>query len=262
MGGRGAKSHIAAPRLRLVVNDDAAAASDDGAEVERGNANTPSGYTFNDLPHMTDAEMASVVRSARNAVLPNNLHDDLTQRVIYSLGMNGTPQIIGEDVLKQAVDSGATALYRTVNPVPRRRLTADDVANDIRYGSLFNTGGWGGQAYGGGMYMSDNYRGSRDYGRGHGAHMLGGIFNSNARVATDYTIRQNLKSFIQARPQLARALGVSDSSGVGLQTKTTLAIMMGYTAIQSDVGGGEHYYTVFDRSTLTVSKKNYYHSRL
>ena len=92
--------------------------------------------------------------------------------------------------------------------------------------------------------------------------MLGGIFNSNARVATDYTIRQNLKSFIQARPQLARALGISDSSGVGLQTKTTLAIMMGYTAIQSDVGGGENYYTVFDRSTLTVSKKNYYHSRL
>ena len=241
--------------------------------LQKGPANTPSGYTLDDFTKMSDQQMTDLVDWADSQMdLPSNLHDDVTQRMIHALGIDQPMQDIGGRALQKLVDSGATVLYRGIDGSSHSgtHMTADAIADSIRSDTTFSTGGWNGQWHGGGMYMTDDYSGTRFYGT---QHVIGAALNSKARnIDGDALIRQAdswFKSHPKMRDSLARIAGVSPSSGTRqiltkskgyndeYYTRSVAALAMGYTSISDRVSGNENYFVILDRSTLSTSRYNH-----
>ena len=220
------------------------------------------------LDRMGDAQLASFVRQAFSAQLPRGFHDDPTQRLIYSAQMNGTPEIVTPTQAEaMARKRGAVALYRTVNDdigPGRSGKTSSQILNELRTDTTFNTGGWGGQVYGGGVYFSDKLSGSKQYGRrGSNAMTIGAVLNDKAKVVSSSELRGTTgANWVRSHPQAARSLGCSLNSAGGVRANsgalTAMAVAMGYNVVKNTASGREHYYTILDRSALTTSTKDYY----
>lgn len=277
MGGRGASYNRSivppTPVMVAAVDDDddqqpAQAQDMLTANLPKGTANTPSGYTLDDFKQLNDRQMSDLVDWAeKQMTLPGTLHDDPTQRLIHALGINKPMENIGGRALQKYVDAGATVLYRgldgsTVNGTYR---TADQIADSIRDGDQFNTGGWNGQVHGGGMYMSDDYSGTKYYGT---QHCIGAVFNSKANHIDGRSLISKADAWLKNHPsmkwKLARIAGVSTSATASVllnanqyKARSIAALAMGYTSISDDVGGGESYYMILDRSTLSTSRYNH-----
>lgn len=215
------------------------------------------------LDAMSDARLASFIQQSNSAQLPPGYRDDPTQRLILAAQWNEQPQIVSSAQAEAlARKRGAVALYRTVNDDHRYSgKSSQQIADEFRTGAQFQASGHGGQAYGGGAYFSNSHRGSQGYGYG-SASTIGAVLNDKARVIDASALDGSTGiSWIQSHPTAARALGVSVRSGrvQGASTsKTAMAMAMGYNAVSNNVGAREKYYTIFDRSILTTSTKNYY----
>ena len=282
MGGRGSSYNRSilppTPVLAQVIDDDDD--QDDqqqaqmlNATLQKGTANTPSGYTLDDFKKMDDQTAASLIEWANDTMtLSKDFHNDPTQRLIHALGIDKPMENIGGRALQRYVDAGATVLYRgldesTVNGVYR---SADQIADSIREGSQFSTGGWGGQAHGGGMYMTDRYDGTKYYGT---EHVIGAVFNSKANHIDGGSLMLKADSWLKSRPAFRRTLakiaGVSPSASTytlltkvgsaseSYRTRSIVALAIGYTSLSDKVVGNENYYVILDRSTLSTSRYNH-----
>ena len=226
-----------------------------------------------ELHKMNDAQLASFVRKAKMGNLPRGFHDDITQRMILSAKWNDKPEVLPPTQVEAAARKrGAVVMYRTVNHNGFLNMTSDKVADGFRSDASFNTGGHGGQAYGGGAYFSSSLRGSKGYGYKRNGNMpttIGAVLNSKAKVVSMSDLRGNLGSnWIKSHPAAAKQLGfsmgvsgryVSRTHGAG--SYTALAMAMGYNVVSNKVSSRETYYTVLDRRAVTTSSKDYYSQR-
>ncbi len=223
-----------------------------------------------ELHKMDDAQLAAFVRKAKMGNLPRGFHDDITQRMILSAQWNDKPEILPfSQVEAAAKKKGAVVLYRTVNHNGLLKMNSDKVADGFRSDESFNTGGHGGQAYGGGAYFSSSLRGSKAYGYRRNGNMpttIGAILNSKAKVVSMSDLRGKMGSnWIKSHPAVARQLGFSigpsgryRSFAHGAGSFTALAMAMGYNVVSNKVSSRETYYTVLDRRAVTTSSKDYY----
>jgi len=280
MGGRGSSYNRSilppTPVLAQVIDDDddqddqQQAQPQDmlSANLPKGTANTPSGYTLDDFKQLSDRQMSDLVDWAENQMtLPSGMHNDPTQRLIHALGIDSPMENIGGRALQKYVNAGATVLYRGLDGSSKNGVytDADTVADSIRSGNQFSTGGWGGQVHGGGMYMTDVYSGTRYYGT---QHVIGAVFNSKANHIDGHSLISKADAWLKNHPsmkwKLARIAGVGTSATTSTllnansyRARSIAALAMGYTSISDDVGGGESYYMILDRSTLSTSKYNH-----
>lgn len=282
MGGRGSSYNRSilppTPVLAQVADDDDDQDNQQQAQMlnatlQKGNANTPSGYTLDDFKQMDDQTAASLIEWADSTMtLSDSFHNDPTQRLIHALGIDKPMENIGGRALQKYVDAGATVLYRGIDGSNYSGTyhTADEIADSIREGSQFSTGGWGGQAHGGGMYMTDRYDGTKYYGT---QHVVGAVFNSKANHIDGGALLLKADSWLKSRPAfrqtLAKIAGVSPTAstqtlltqGKGYseryRVRSIVALAMGYTSLSDKVIGNENYYVILDRSTLSTSKYNH-----
>lgn len=221
------------------------------------------------LDTMNDAQLASFVQQAFGAQLPPGFHDDPTQRLILAAQWNGTPEVLTDtQVEAMARKRGAVALYRAVKDNTKANQSSQQIADGLRTDTTFNTGGWGGQVYGGGVYFSDSLRGSKNYGHTivNPPVTIGAVLNSKAKVVSTNDLRGNMGvNWIRAHPKAARQLGCSVGASGRVRCNagalTSMAMSMGFNVVKNDAYGREHYYTILDRSALTTSTKNYYPAR-
>ena len=219
------------------------------------------------LDTMSDAQLASFIQQSNSAQLPPGFRDDPTQRLILAAQWNEQPQIMtSSQVEALARKRGAVALYRTVNNAPQRYggKNSQQIADEFRTSAQFQASGHGGQVYGGGAYFSDSFRGSKGYGQSVGrSTTIGAVLNDRAKVISSSELTGSTgANWVRSHPQAARQLGVSITGSGRVRgssgAQTAMAMAMGYNAVKNQVGGREHYYTIFDRSILTTSSKDYY----
>ncbi len=221
---------------------------------------------------MSDTNLAAFIRQAMKATLPSGYHDDITQRLILAAKWNEKPEVVPSDQTEaMAKKRGTVALYRTVNNNSLHRITADSIADDFRTGDVFNTGGHGGQIYGGGAYFSSSLRGAKVYGYrspNNTPNTIGAVLNQKAKVIAMKDLEGTAgANWIKSHPASARRLGFYKDSSGRTRAKhsrgsyTALAMAMGYNVVSNKVGSRETYYTVLDRGAVTTSDKNYYSQR-
>lgn len=139
------------------------------------------------------------------------------------------------------------------------------IADSTRSGNVYSIGGWGGQAHGGGMYMTDDYSGTRYYGT---QHVIGAVFNSKSNHIDGGSLLLKADSWLKSHPKMRDSLAKIAGAKPGDGTHTILtrneyrarsiaALAMGYTSIGDKVLGNEHYYVILDRSTLSTSRYNH-----
>ena len=263
MGGRGAsygRSTIQSASQQTVTG--AVPPDDNAVDDSIQMAAPPLGITQTELMGMSDDELHDFLIGVQSTDMPDFLPDGHLQHMIYSIGLNDKPEIVDQATLKRMVNGGAPAVYRTVNDtdVSGVKMTAKQVADDFTDGDLFVSGGGGGRAYGDGLYFSDSHRGSRSYGYNSNAYTIGGVLNNKARIVTSGQLRNEYDSWVKSHPKAQRALGFATAHGNGgMRTRSyaQFALLRGYNVIQNDVGGGEHYFVVLDRSAITTAKHNY-----
>ena len=222
-----------------------------------------------ELHKMDDATLASFVQQAKKSRLPHGYHDDITQRMILSAKWNDKPEVLPFSQVEAAAKKrGAVVMYRTVNHNSFLKMDSGKVADGFRLDDAFNTGGHGGQMYGGGAYFSSSLRGSKGDGyrrNGNPPTTIGAVLNGKAKVVSRSDLEGNLgKNWVRSHPVAARQLGLSiGNSGRlnathGSGSYTALAMAMGYNVVSNKLHSAETYYTVLDRSALTTSSKDYY----
>ena len=221
------------------------------------------------LDTMSDAQLASFIQQSNSATLPPGFRDDPTQRLILAAQWNEPPQVVSDTQAEAlARKRGAVALYRTVNTAPAQYggKSAQQIADEFRTSGQFQASGHGAQVYGGGAYFSDSLVGSKRYGQSvSNSTTMGAVLNDKARVISSTDLRGTIgANWVRSHPQAARQLGLSVSASGGVRgntgSQTAMAMAMGYNAVKNYVGR-ENYYTIFDRSILTTSTKDYYPQR-
>lgn len=228
---------------------------------------------------MSDEELSNIVDNALNANLPDGFHDDMTQRLIYTTGLNDKPEVLPlEKVQAMAQKDDAIVLYRGV--VSNKNESAEKISNSLIDSNQFNTGGFGGQTHGGGTYFTSQYDTARGYSGMNPleAHITGGVLNKNARVISLSDVEHGKGAeWASKHPKTAAKLGVEvhgtgnnkflvasnrvatkNGSTAGNQsTMTAVALAMGYNVVKA---GRESHgtYTILDRSAISVSRTNHY----
>lgn len=109
--------------------------------------------------------------------------------------------------------------------------------------------------HGDGLYFSDSLSGSKAYGD-HTGQTVGAVLNSKARVISETQLRQDYDAFVKSHPQARKALGFAKSHSTH-DSYSQFALIRGYNVISSDQYSNETYYTVLDRSALTMTNKRY-----
>ena len=109
--------------------------------------------------------------------------------------------------------------------------------------------------HGDGLYFSNSLSGSKAYGD-HTGQTVGAVLNSKARVISETQLRQDYDAFVKSHPQARKALGFAKSHSTH-DSYSQFALIRGYNVISSDQYSNETYYTVLDRSALTMTRKRY-----
>lgn len=242
-----------------------------GLMTRFGTADTPSGYTVDDFRNLSDDDLVQFMDSVRRSKMTDDMPDFLnkvsnSQRLVYALGMNDTPQVVDDKTFQQLVNAGATPLYRSVNDqvydwhrnnragtAISDTIPATDQLDMIAYG---DTSYMGNGVAGDGLYFSDSLPGSKAYGN----TTIKAVINPNtARSISIENLRKEYDTYMsQHRYRVRKAFKEAASQSYHGNSYTQFAIMRGYNIITRDVSGWsrkETYYTVIDRSALIVSDK-------
>ena len=216
---------------------------------------TPTGYTLADVQAMNDDQLHDFLIDVYNVDTPDFLNTHHTQKMVYGLGMNDTPQVVSDAQLQQMIQNGAQPIYRSVDDATLQgnvQMTGNDMLNQIRYGDLTYLGNG---KLGDGLYFSNDLSGSRWYGN----TTIQGILSPNAKVVSKSQLQSEYNQFIKTHPRTRKALGFSAQRGSSgwRNSLSQFALIRGYNVVSEYQGGGETYYNVIDRSALIVSDKNY-----
>lgn len=265
-GGRGSSSNLG-PGGRNVEEE----LEQGGQPQEQGNTlpeELQGRVPYEDFMNYEDEELDEFMRDiyGDSSLIRSDEYDSTTQRVINAVGMHGAPEVVTPERLKELHDQyygnskapEAMYLYRTVNDNPY--MTGKEVADQIIYDPHNNIGGWGGQAYGGGMYFSNSFEGSRAYGRGSGVHTIGSILNPNkARLINESDLKAKFNNFKSRYPNAAKKFtGRYGGDSLSTSAMSVFAMKLGYNAITRTVipYSGEQYVTVIDKSILITTDRS------
>lgn len=222
-------------------------------------AAAPSNVKQADLANMSDQELHDFLIEANKTDIPDFLNQNHLQHMLYALGMNDKPEIVSQQefddmTVNAPFGSGLPVLYRTVNDttVSGVAFTSDDCCDMLTDGDLTFTGNG---IHGDGLYFSDSLSGSKAYGD-HTARTVGAVLNSKARPITESNLRKEYDSFVKSHPQTRKALGFARANSTH-DSMSQFALIRGYNVIVSKQYSGENYYTVLDRSALTMTRKRY-----
>lgn len=219
---------------------------------------TPSGLTLSDVQAMDDQQLHDFLIDVNKTDIPAFLNDIHLQRMIYALGMNDTPEIVDSATFKQLTTGpGAlTPIYRTVNDttVNGVSMTAQDICDMLTDGDTTYVGNG---IHGDGLYFSNDLAGSKAYGHGGSrSKTVAAVLNMNAKVISETQLKSLYDSFVKTHPQSRKALGFARSKS-SHDSMSQFALTQGYNVITSKQFGGEVYYTVLDRSVLTMTRDHY-----
>lgn len=217
---------------------------------------TPSGYTLSDVQAMDDKGMHDFLIDVDKTDIPAFLNTDIhLQKMAYALGLNDMPEIVSQKefddmTVNAPFGSSATILYRTVNDTSS--MTADDICDMLTDGDVTYHGNG---IHGDGLYFSNSLSGSKAYGHTN-PKTVGAILNNKANVISESKLKNEYDAFVKNHPQTRKALGFARSKSTH-DSMSQFALLRGYNVITSNQGGGETYYTVLDRSVLTMTRKRY-----
>lgn len=219
---------------------------------------TPSGHTLADVQAMDDQQLHDFLVNVNKTDIPAFLNDIHLQKMVYALGMNDKPEIVDSATFKQLTSGpGAlTPIYRTVNDTTVNGIpvTAQDVCDMLTDGDLTYVGNG---IHGDGLYFSNDLAGSKLYGHGGSqSKTLAAVLNQKAKVISERQLKSLYDNFIKTHPQSRKALGFARSKSTH-DSMSQFALTQGYNVITSQQYGGEVYYTVLDRSVLTMTRDHY-----
>jgi len=204
-----------------------------------------------ELEAMTDTEFAQYVAQTQKIDMPNFMPNADTQRFIYAMGLNKTPEVV--DTASFNKISGTT-FYRTVNQFYDSKndvgMTAPQIMNQMMKGSLSRIGAG---TYGDGYYFADNKSGSSSYGRTSGnvkaTAQVRMKLNSNAR-AIDYSTLMNMYRRSKNAKTIGSISDMYDNRRGGDGSISVYALKKGYNVIRNG-----SYINVIDRSAMTIENK-------
>lgn len=212
---------------------------------------TESGVTLADAQQMNDQDLHDLLLAITKQDLPDYMMANNQQRFVYALGINTKP-IVEDDATFAVNSKGQKVIYNAQNSVNLSgyTLTADDIHDFLKYGddTLQQNG-----VYGNGIYFSDSRKGSAGYGQ----RQSKARFNpATAKIVTINQLKSEYDAWKKTHPLSQKALGYTKAhnSGYGTNTYSQFALLKGYNVISANVGGGETYYSVLDRSALIYSK--------
>lgn len=234
MGGRG--SQFKAPQAITAV------------------AGTPSGFTLADVQKMDDKSLHDFLIDVDKTDMPAFLNDIHLQKMIYALGMNEPPEIVSDTQMQKLINNGAVPIYRTVNDtsVSGIPFTSKDICDMLLEGDTTYVGNG---VHGDGLYFSDNLNRSRGVYGGATAKTMTGVLNAKAKVISEASLKAKYDSFIKNHPQTRKALGFARDHGSSWKNSLSqFALTQGYNVISYKNYSNETYYTVLDRSVLTMTK--------
>lgn len=213
----------------------------------------PTGVTQAALANMSDQELHDFLIDVNKTDIPSFLSDLHLQRMLYAMGMNGKPEVVDQNTF-DGLAQNSPVLYRTVNDtvVDGVPFTSSDCCDMLIDGDLTFVGRG---IHGDGLYFSNSLSGSKAYGD-HTGQTVGAVLNSKARVISETQLRQDYDAFVKSHPQARKALGFAKSHSTH-DSYSQFALIRGYNVISSDQYSNETYYTVLDRSALTMTNKRY-----
>lgn len=245
MGGRGAGSNFSKP------------------QPIQSPSGTPSGYTLADVQKMDDQQLHDFLIDVDKTDIPDFLNQHHLQKMVYALGMNDAPEIVSQKefddmTVNAPFGSGAPVIYRTVNDtvVNGVPLTANDVCDMLTDG---DTSYMGNGVHGDGLYFSSSLQGSKMYGNSSSSRTVGAVLNSKAKPISEGNLKKLYDSFVKTHPQTRKALGFAKQHGSSWKNSLSqFALSQGYNVITYNHSySNETYYTVLDRSVLTMTRKHY-----
>lgn len=254
MGGRGASYSRSGNTATLQTQQASQMLQPDPLNT----APAPTGVTQADLANMSDQELHDFLINVNKTDIPDFLNQNHLQRMLYAMGMNDAPEIISQQefddrTVNAPFGSGDTVIYRTVNDTTVNGVpfTADDCCDMLTDGDITFAGNG---IHGDGLYFSNSLSGSKAYGYGSSSRTVAAVLNSKAKIISESKLQREYDSYVKSHPQTRKALGFARSKSTH-DSMSQFALIRGYNVITSNQGNGETYYTVIDRSVLTMTRK-------
>ena len=236
MGGRGSSSGITAAPVPVMPQP-----------------TSPMGKTLAEVQAMDDDQLHDFLIDVQKVDTPDFLNTHHTQKMVYGLGLNDTPQVVPDAQLQTLIKQGAKPIYRSVDgaiTAGKVAFSGQDMLDQLRYGDLTYLGDG---RIGDGLYFSSSLSGSKLYGK----TTVQGVLSPSAKVISRQQLNNEYNQFIKSHPRSRKALGFSSKHGSSWHNSLSqFALIRGYNVISEYQYGGETYYNVIDRSALIVSDKN------
>ena len=204
--------------------------------------------TIAEIQAMSESEFDSYLKQAQSLDLDGFLPNVDTQRTIFAMGLNGTPNVVDTKTFNSI--KGET-LYRTVNWAGGNgvKISAPQILDQMAKSSVNRIGSG---VYGDGHYFADSQRGSNAYGNTRGNAMATSFvrmkLNSNAKIishtALDRMYRNDNSASARRIKKMSGVAGYGGGSSNGI---SIYALRKGYNVI--DAGS---YKVVIDRSAMTL----------
>lgn len=219
---------------------------------------TPSGLTLADVQAMGDQQLHDFLIDVDKTDIPAFLNQNIhLQKMLYALGMNDKPEIVDKATMQKLLSgpNPPVMIYRTVNDTTVNGIpvTAKDICDILTDGDLTYVGNG---IHGDGLYFSNSLSGSKSYGSRRGSRTVGAILNDKAKVISENQLRSLYDSYVKTHPQSQKALGFARSRSHH-DSMSQFALTQGYNVIVSKQSSHENYYTVLDRSALTMTRDAY-----
>ncbi len=202
---------------------------------------------------MTDDEKADYIDNMVSQGVPDHLSQSAFQKFVYNSDMNDKPQVVDDKTLD---GMGGTEMFRTVDAVNnnqvRVKYSADEIANQVMYGTKTRYSDSGGSVHGRGLYFATSYTDSVGYGSRSGnikaTAVMRAKLNANAKTITTSAVSRLTQQEIASGSKLGKSLQKIYRSDTA-SAWSLCALAKGYNVIDSGWG----YYNVLNRNAMTMS---------
>ena len=214
------------------------------------------GITIDQVRQMDDDNMSKFVLATLQQDLPDYLMNNNMQKFVYALNANELPIVEPTSTfLKNTPQS--QRIYNAQSGVDINKggqyafhLTGNDIHDYLKFGddTIIQNG-----VYGNGVYFSNQQSGSASYGT------VQSVARFNPQTVKAVSLNQLKNEYAQwakTMPKTAKALDTHarTNSGYGTNSYSQFAMLKGYNVIYQDVGGGQTYYSVLNRSALIYAR--------
>ena len=219
---------------------------------------------------LSDDDMTFVLSDAFAQVIDSNQSDTDTQRFFNAIGWSDRkPMVLDNERFEQVRNEiDAITLYHTDKPyidseentIYAEQFMSKDAGKSRQYMSS--------GIHGDGTYFSNSSEGAWAYGTWNPeATQFKAFLNSNAKPITEKELDSLVEQFATTHPKTYQTLlyckqGYGNGRTDGM--KSIIAAMNGYNVILSDgfLSGNEQYFTVLDRSAVTVCDRILYYKNV